>query len=149
MHLSILCPTPGEGGGFDKFSCQMPHPWGQPSCQIPTMSPGPSKGIWQHILAKYCVIATSNSTECDPMPLSATATKIGKFSTSMSTAPGVLMSNPHLKCGDAGGGSGAWNWQVHYELTSKMCLLRFWQVSVFCAIFFSFFFMGMVVFFFM
>ena len=100
-------PTPGEGGGFDKL-------WGQPSCQIPTMSPGPSRGIWQHILAKYCAIATSNSSECAPMPLSATAMKIGKFS---ATAPGVGTSvnvkSPPEVWGRPGVGGGAWNWQVH------------------------------------
>ena len=48
MHLSISCPTPGEGGGiqgFDKSSRQMPHPWGEVGCQIPTMSPGSSRGF--------------------------------------------------------------------------------------------------------
>ena len=39
MHLSISCPNPGEYRGFDKSSCQMPHPWGQVGCQIPTLSP--------------------------------------------------------------------------------------------------------------
>ena len=51
MHLSISSPTPpflgrvGEYRGFDKLSRQMPHPWGQVGCQIPTISPGPSRGF--------------------------------------------------------------------------------------------------------
>ena len=32
----------GEYRGIDN---QMPHLWGQVGCQIPTMSPGPSRGF--------------------------------------------------------------------------------------------------------
>ena len=55
MHLSISCPTPeptppppgvvGEYRGFDKSWCQIPHYWGKIGCQIPTMSPPPSRGV--------------------------------------------------------------------------------------------------------
>jgi len=41
-------PPPGRVGeyrGFDKLSCQVPHPWGQVSCQIPIMSPSPRRGF--------------------------------------------------------------------------------------------------------
>jgi len=48
-------PTPGEGGGFDKLSRQMSHPWGQPSCQIPTMSPGPSRGLGVGLEIDRCI----------------------------------------------------------------------------------------------
>jgi len=48
----------------------MPHPWGQVSCQFPTMFSGPR--IWHHISAQYCAVAASTVT----MPLKATAKKL-------------------------------------------------------------------------
>ena len=101
MNLSISVPLPfpplpervGEYRGFDKLSHRMSHPWGQDSCQIPTMSPGPSRGF-----DKYCAVVTSSSSKCDSMPLKAATTKIGKFQPrSISTAPGL--SNLHLGFG--------------------------------------------------
>ena len=50
--MAVLCtcqfhaPSPqprggwGNTWGFDKLSRQMPHPWDQVGCQIPTMSSG-------------------------------------------------------------------------------------------------------------
>ena len=62
MHLSISCPTPTpplrEGGGIDKSSRQIPHPWSEVGCQITTMSPGPSRGFDSCHLVKYCAFAT-------------------------------------------------------------------------------------------
>ena len=68
----------------------MPHPCCQVGSQIPTMSPGLIRGFdntfW--LQCKYCAVVTSNSSECDSMPLKATTTIIEKNSP-MSTAVGV------------------------------------------------------------
>ena len=62
MHLSISCPTPGEGGriqGIDKSWCQIPHYWGKIGCQIPTPIVG-DLTTPQGWLSAYFMHATSN-----------------------------------------------------------------------------------------
>ena len=73
----------------------MPHPrvgWGNTgdltNCVVKCSTPGANSAVKSplypqalvgDLTAKYFAIATSNSSECDPMPLTATATKIGKI----------------------------------------------------------------------
>ena len=106
MHLSISCltPTPGEYRGFDKSSRQMPHPWGEIGCQIPTMSPllvgDLTADIWLSIvLLKLKTVVSVIPSLCY---------KIGKNQCQCQMPQGwgqVLMSNPHLRCRDARGGA--------------------------------------------
>jgi len=77
VQLEILCTCqfhapPREGEDLTNWVVKCPTPGANPAVKSP-LCPQVLVGIWQHILAKYCTIATSNSSECDPMPLSATS----------------------------------------------------------------------------
>ena len=51
MHLSVVCPTPsllGKGGadwGLHLINCEIPHPRGKLTFQIPTPPPGLEVGL--------------------------------------------------------------------------------------------------------
>ena len=111
----------GEYRGFDKLSRQMPHPWGQVGCQIPTMSPGPSRGFDSTFTLSISLLirqTVASAILC--------LQKFEKLQRQCQLPQGwgqVLMSNPHLGCVDARvgcvgtpGGGGMVGWGL--KLTS-------------------------------
>ena len=100
----------GNAGDLTNWVVKCPTPGAKSAVKSPLCPQALKKGIWQCIRAKYCAhaVVASNSSEC----LKATATKIGKISTSMWTAPGVHGDKCSCQIPTWGVGT-PWNWQVH------------------------------------
>ena len=109
MHLSVSCSTPGRVGeyrGFDKLNRQMPHPWGQVGCQIPTMSPGPSSGLDSTFMLSISLLLYQTVVSAILCLSKQLLQNFEKLQPQCQLPQGwrqVLMSNPHLWCGDARG----------------------------------------------